>query len=159
MAARRPNWRFAVKIHPRYDHPGLYERVNRALPPERRFRVYVDEPLETLAPECDVVVACNVVTSALIEASLHGIPVVQMRAAMCWYDEKAWGLDRWRHVDSVAELETELEAVLENPMARLEAAADTRAALADFLDGAPQPSARRCVEIIREMAKRSVRAR
>jgi hypothetical protein len=150
LAKRRPQWRFAVKLHPRYDHPSLYEWVNQALPTHCKLLVLGNEPLETLVPQVDAVVACNVVTSALMEASLHGRPVMQLSQSMCWYDHHEWGLDRWQHLQSVDELETELEVIFTDPAAYRQRGQWAREALEDFCGGEPQPCVSRCLSLILE---------
>jgi hypothetical protein len=149
LAHRRPEWRFIIKRHPRYDFDRLYERMNRGLPEECRFRIVDDEPLDTLVRAADAVVFPNTRTSAVFEASLHAKPVYILSGSMIWSDHAAWGTDRWPHVASVEELEEELDAIFTNPRRCRGRVLQTRHALHRSFGGPPESAVGKCLELIR----------
>jgi len=152
MAERHPEWRLIVKCHPRYDHPDLYERINRRLPPDRRLAVVTDTPLQSLMPVVDAVVFPNVKTSALIEASLWNKPVLILSQSMVWVDLSNWLMDRWPQAGSVAALEAELTDMFADEREYQRRVAQTRTALRAFLGGEARPSVPRCVEVVETLA-------
>ncbi len=154
LAARRPEWRWVVKCHPRFDQPRLYERANRTLPPDRRIIVCRDESLHRLAAAADATVVFNVVTSALIEASFHQKPVVFLSQSMPWYRPREWGLERWPHVASVVQLESRLDAIFRDPRAYRQQVEQIVAALKGYFRGTPPRSIPRCAELIAQIAYR-----
>jgi hypothetical protein len=129
MAARRPEWAFALRCHPRYDHRGLYARIgDRA---GGVLHILDDEPLESLAAAADAIVVPNGISSVLVEASLAGTPVVVLDSAMTWWDHRRWGTDAWPRVNGVPALERWLGAAMS--AARESAAAAARHAARSFL--------------------------
>jgi len=151
LAGRRPEWRFLIKRHPRYDHHQLYERVNRRLAPDARMTVVSDEALEQLVPGVDVVVFPNTRTSAILEASLWARPVYILQSSMIWTDHRAWAMEPWPQLDSVAELESELDAIFTDPHRYRQRVRQTRNALHGYYEGPPTPSVPRCVRVIEEL--------
>ena len=154
LAGHRPEWRWVVKCHPRLDQPQLYERANRTLPPDRRIIVSRDESLHQLAAAADVTVVFNVVTSALLEASFCQRPVVVLRQSMPWYHPKEWGLERWPHVASVAQLESRLEAIFNDPQHYRQEVQRIGTALKGYFRGTPPHPIASCAELIERIAHR-----
>jgi hypothetical protein len=148
LAARKPQWAFVVKCHPRYDFADLYDSINRSLPVNQRLRVVPDASLASLAQVADAIVLPNSLTSALVEASFWRKPVMILAQSMIWYDAETWMTQHWRHLRSVATLEAELENMFADPRRYQERVRETRAALHHFLGGRPAYSVPRCLEVI-----------
>jgi len=158
LAVRRDDWEFTVKCHPRYDHPLLYEHVNRGLPSDRCLRVVTDEPLDDLLHNRDVVVCVNVKSSAIFEASVSRRPVYLLHQSMIWLDRRAWEIDRWPQIARIDQLESELDAIFADPGlygARVER---TRRALQGCLGADPFAAVSRCAEVVHELAAAPVGA-
>jgi len=152
LAGRRSDWEFTIKCHPRYDHPLLYEHVNRNLPPNRRLRVVSDQPLDDVTGDCDAVVCVNVKSSAIFEASVWGKPVFLLHQSMIWLDRRAWEIDRWRQIARVEQLESELDAVFTDPDLYSARVQQTHRALEACFGRERFPAVQKCVEIIQELA-------
>ncbi|MFQ5805153.1 MAG: hypothetical protein ACE5I3_01745 [Phycisphaerae bacterium] len=152
LAARREDWEFTIKCHPRYDHPLLYNHVNRNLPPDRRMRVVTDERPDFLARVCDVVVCVNVKSSAIFEASVARKPVFLLHQSMIWLDRQAWGIDRWPQIATVEQLESELDAIFTDPGLYRARVDQTCHALRSCFGGDPVPAVPKCVTVIQELA-------
>lgn len=152
LAERRHDWEFTIKCHPRYDHPGLYEHVNRGLPPERRLPVVSDRGLDDLVPKCDAAVCVNVKSSAIFETSVWHKPVFLLHQSMIWLDRQAWGIDRWPQIAGVEELESELDAVFADPSLYRTRVEQTCRAFESCFDREPTAAGRRCVEVIDDLA-------
>jgi len=156
LAGAHPEWRFLIRPHPRYDHPELYELVNRELPAAQRLVVLSDEPMNSVLPSVDVVVVCNIVTSAILECSLGGKPVVVLSQSMIWYDPHRWDTQHWLHLPSVKTLEDELRAMFSDEARYEECVRRTESAAEHYLAGVDQPSASRCVDLIYESVRRPI---
>jgi len=152
LAGRRSDWEFTIKCHPRYDHPLLYEHVNRGLPPNRRLRVVSDQPLDGLACDCDAAVCVNVKSSAIFEASVWRKPVFLLHQSMIWLDRRAWAIDRWPQIARVEQLESELDAIFASPHAYNARAEQTRGALRSCFGREPSAAAAGYLEVIQELA-------
>lgn len=155
MAPRHPDWRFVVRPHPRYDHAGLYELINRELPKQQHFIVDGADTLESAVRAVDVVVICNVLTSAILESSLWGKPVFVLSQSMIWYQAADWATGRWPHVRSIGELERELEEMFTKQNRYKERASQTRAAAKEYSRGAPARGIRACLDLIYSMKSRA----
>jgi len=153
LAIRHPQWRWAVKPHPRFDQPVLYERVNRTLPVETRMLLIENVPLSRLVQAADVVVVFNVITSAIIEASFHATPVIVLSQSMCWYRPDEYGMQGWCHVASASALERRLELILTDAAEYERLVAQTRTALRAYLGAEPTPAARRYADLLRDIAE------
>lgn len=158
LAGRRPQWAFVVKPHPRFDYPRLYEEINRGLAEPCRLIVAGQMNLGELAAAADVVCVWNVLTSALVEASLAGRPVIQCLPSVIWCDLDAWGAAAWARVDSVGALEAELERILSDPDHWSQRAAETLAAARAYVGDDPAGAPWRCVEAIESLETRAVRS-
>ncbi len=158
IAARRPEWRWVVKAHPRFDQPQLYERTNANLPIDRRMVVLRDEPLDELVKASDAVVVFNVVSSGLIEASFRPRPVFMFRQSMPWYWPTQRAMDGWLHVSSVDQLETELDSTFSSRAEYDARVKQTREALCRYLGGEPVPSLPLCVAAVEEILARRPQA-
>ncbi len=112
LAARHPQWQFAVKCHPRFDHPAVFERVNRELPPPLHWPIRSDLPLEQAAADADVVVFCNIFSSGQIELSAAGRVVLVLADALVWDDSVGSQTQYWPRLESVGALEEELARLL-----------------------------------------------
>ncbi len=155
MAPRHPDWRFVVRPHPRYDHAGLYELINRELPRQQHFIVDGADTLGSTVRAVDAVVICNVLTSAILETSLWGKPVFVLSQSMIWYRAAEWATERWPHVRSIGELERELEEVFTEQSRYKKRASQTRAAAKGYSKGAPARAIPACLELIYSMASRA----
>lgn len=153
LCRRRPEWAFVLKCHPRFDYQRLYGEINRGLPPDRRLMVAPNDfELLPLAAAADVVCVWNVVTSALVEASLVGRPVIQCLPSVIWCDREQWGIDAWPEIAGVEALELELERLLTRPEHYTACVRATQAAATRYLDEHPGGSAARCAELVAGMA-------
>lgn len=150
LAAKHPQWRFALRSHPRFDHAALYESLNARLPAPLRVRICNDVSLEQLAGAADVIVSPNVISSAIVEASFYGRPVLVLSGALCWYEPSDWRLAGWPHVANVAALEMELQRLFAHPEHYDRRAGQTRAALREYLGSAAASGAARCARWITE---------
>ncbi len=111
------------------------------------------EAPEAIVEHADVVVVCNVVTSAIVELSNCGPPLVILDQAMPWYHAEDWNTHHWHHVSSVQTLERELEAMFENHGLWRKRAEQTRLASHAYLGETPESSVARCLEVIHELAE------
>jgi hypothetical protein len=152
LAVRREDWEFTIKCHPRYDHPLLYEHMNRALPSDRRLRVVTDQPLEELVRDCDAVICVNVRSSAIFEASVWRRPVFLLHQSMIWLDRRAWEIDRWPQIARVAQLESELDALFADPHLYCTRVEQTHRALEACFGRDPGAPVARCISVIEELA-------
>ena len=148
LAARRPEWTFLFKCHPRFDHPRLYEQLRSGSPAAGDVRVVVDAPIDALASAADAVVLPNGLSSTLIEASFWRTPVVVLTPSLLWYDARSWGTERWCHLGSLRALEAELEQMFADPRRRERRCDQTRAALRHYLGRAPTRSVPRCLRLV-----------
>ncbi|MCH8912828.1 MAG: hypothetical protein IIA33_04590 [Planctomycetes bacterium] len=144
-----------VRQHPRYDHAGLYELINRELPKQQHFIVDGADTLESAVRAVDVVVICNVLTSAILESSLWCKPVFVLSQSMIWYQAADWATERWPHVRSIGELERELEEVFTEQDRYAERVSQTTAAAKEYSKGAPARAIPACLELIYSMKSRA----
>ncbi|MEP0848433.1 MAG: hypothetical protein HRF50_16625 [Phycisphaerae bacterium] len=152
LCGRRPEWAFVLRCHPRFDYQRLYDEVNRRLPADRRLVIAPGNlSLTELAAAADVVCVWNVVTSALVEASLVGRPVIQCLPSVIWCDREQWGIDAWPEVAGVEALELELDRLFSRPAHYTACVRATRAAVTRYLDERPGESAARCADQIAAM--------
>ncbi len=151
LAERHEDWVFLIKQHPRYDHPALYAAVNRTLPPERQFILLPGGPLVPWAAAADLVCIWNSVTSATVQASFSGTPVVLFSKAMIWYDAEAWGCEAWPHFNDLQQLEAEWERLLDDPSHHEERVRQTRRAALGFLAATADTSVNRCMAVVKEL--------
>lgn len=156
LLARRPGWRIVIKMHPRFDYPRLYAEIADAMPPSRRWTVTSAEPLAGLAAEADVICIWNVLTSAIVEASRTGRPVICANPSLVWADEVRWGTAAWPHVADEDALEQEIERLRTDPAWRQQRVNQTRAALERFLDGGDSQAVARCVATLNELSLRRI---
>lgn len=154
LARRHSDWRFIVRPHPRYDHPGLTELVNRTLPAEQQLIVRGGEPLDRVMPGIDAVVVWNIVTSAILECSLWSKPVLLLSGSMVWCDPHDWATHYWRHLPSVPALEDELHSIFKDARQYEQAVQRTEDAVEQYLAGVDQPAVSRCVDVISECVGR-----
>jgi hypothetical protein len=133
LAARRADWHFTIRPHPRYDQVALYERNHQHLPAGRRWRIASDRSLAELAQAADVVVAVNNRSSAIVEASMHSVPVYLLCPDLIGLDLADWGLAAWPRVTTVLELEQELGLVFADARHRALRNEETKLALEGFL--------------------------
>ena len=154
LARHHPDWRFIVRPHPRYDHPGLTELVNRTLPAEQQLIVRGGEPLDRVMPGIDAVVVWNIVTSAILECSLWSKPVLLLSGSMVWCDPHDWATHYWCHLPSVPALEDELHSIFKDARQYEQAVQRTEDAVEQYLAGVDQPAVSRCVDVISECVGR-----
>lgn len=150
LADRRPQWQFALKCHPRYDHHELYPLLfsgGGVMP------IYCDESIYEVAAAADVVVFANVHSSAMIECAALGVPTLLLCDQMPGFDFDRTGLSRWPLVRSVARLEKTLAAVLCGSQARSEAVEKTRLGLAHYLRGTPTDPLGAAATLVVELAQ------
>lgn len=145
----RPDWTFLVRGHPRYDHSALRSKLTRADAAAPAAIDLTDIPLPDALAQADAVVVLNVITSALMEASLRPRPVILLAAAMPWYEPQSWLTGGWPHVASVAELEALLVAMRADPLRRDALIRQTQAAARQFFGGRPAPAAPRVLSWLR----------
>ncbi len=157
FARRHSDWRFIVRPHPRYDHPGLTELVNRTLPAEQQLIVCGGEPLDRVMPGIDAVVVWNIVTAAILECSLWSKPVLLLSGSMVWCDPHDWATNYWRHLPSVPALEDELHSIFEDARQYDRAVRRTGDAVEQYLAGVDQPAVLRCVDVISECVGRPMK--
>ncbi|MFN0136762.1 MAG: hypothetical protein ACKVS9_11680 [Phycisphaerae bacterium] len=134
LADRRPQWQFALKCHPRYDHHELYPQLfsgGGVIP------IYCDESIYDVAAAADVVVFANVHSSAMIECAALGVPTLLLCDQMPGFDFDRTGLSRWPLVRSVARLERTLDLMLRSKQVRTDEIEKTRLGLAHYLRGTP----------------------
>lgn len=143
MIRRRPQWRFAIKRHPRFDHHAAHARAFAGLPADQQPIGADDAPLSDLARAADAVVVWNVVTSALVEASLWRRPTYLHAESLVWHDHAAWATDGWPRTMSHPELERELERVFADEAYAARRARQVRRAADAFL--VETPSVDRCL--------------
>lgn len=148
LAARRPEWAFVFKCHPRFDHPQLYQSLKCASSAECEVKVVVDQPVDELAAAADVVVFPNGLSSTLVETAFWHKPVLILTQSLLWYDARTWGTEGWHHVGSVDALEAELQQMFADPRRYRQRADETQAALHHYLGGRPAHSVPRCLEVI-----------
>jgi len=151
LAERRPEWRWVIKPHPRFDQIALYELANTRLAPDRRFVVVSDVPLDDLVQAADVAVVFNLVSSSLIEASFRPRPVIMLSRSMPWYSPAHRAMDGWLHATSVEELETELDRLFGNPDHYQARVRQTHEALRRYLGSEPGPTVPTCLRVIEEI--------
>ena len=152
LAARHPEWAFLLRGHPRYDHPVLYERFVRRGSDAGSLVRTSDCPPAQLLPGVDVIVVVNAITSAIVEFSHWNKPLFLLLPSAIWCDRDEWLTGAWPHLDSIADLETELERVFRAPEQYNTRVAETAAAMRRFFDGPPTPSIPRCIDAIRRLA-------
>lgn len=151
---RNPDWRFVLRPHPRYDHPGAYDRLIQTLSDERRPHLVGGETkLGELMLAVDVIVVMNVMTSAMMELSMWGKPVVLLASAMPWYDAEQWGTRDWRHAASIAELEAMLSRMLRTADGRRDGESQTMRGLKSFFSGEPCDPIEATKEVIWTIAR------
>ena len=137
LAARKPEWHFTIRSHPRWDHYRLYEYVNEQSADDRKIDIVKNTSLEETVRNSDIVVIPNVKSSALIEASCFSKPVIFLDSAMCWYDHNAWATEDWPLAGSVEELELILEEAFSDPAQYNSLLAQTIQAQANFYPSTP----------------------
>ncbi len=152
LAARRRDWAFIIKPHPRFDYPRLYERVNRALPPDSHVHVTSERDLLELASAADAVCVWNVITSALVEASLVNPRVLLCIPSVVWCDLREWAVAGWRRVRSTRGLERTLDRVFADTSYATALERRTRAALSAFVGVDPLAGVRRCAQWLMNQA-------
>ncbi len=142
MASRHAAWDVTVRRHPRYDF-GLpfYRHVDLRLCPH--------SSLQEAITGTDIVVVVNAMTSAWIEASVAGLPVVMLDSAMVWWQPEDWGLDVWPRVHTVADLEAVLMGMFEDATRYAHFAEATRAAARRYLgvEDPPRSAVDRCLDL------------
>lgn len=148
MLARHPEWRFVIKRHPRRDHPRLYERIGA----NGRLTIAGNEPLRELVDRADAVVSFNCPTSAIVEASLWGKPVMILDTSMIWFDHEAYATASWPILHSVGELERALVDMFADDAAYRAFTTRTRFGVHAFFGGPPEPALPRCLALIDELA-------
>ncbi len=156
LAKRHPEWRLVVQPHPRYDHPQLYELANRELACNQRIMIREGESLESVVQAVDVVVICNIVTSAILESSLLHKPVVVLSQSMIWYHPHEWATEHWLHIPTVSALERELQTIFGNREHYDRRVRETQAAVRHYLAGSTEPAVSRCLDVIYESASRPI---
>lgn len=149
LAARRNEWCFVFKCHPRFDHPEIYAALASA-----HVQIETTAPIAPLIADADVVVFPGVISSTMVEAGLAGKAVYLLTAPLVDFSPERWGLRDWPMVPDVRALDAELSSVLGSQEARATAVLRTQAGLAHYLDGAPANASRRCGNLIRRLARR-----
>lgn len=150
LARRRPDWQFTIRPHPRYDQPELYAWLQRHTPPAQRWRLDAATPLAEAVAAHDAVVVVNNRSSAIVEASLLGAPVLLLCPDLSGLDLAEWALDAWPRISSVAALESELQTLATDPQHRAQRIQQSQSAAHHFL-GEPSPTADRCLPTVRQM--------
>ena len=140
------------KCHPCYDHPELYQRMNRRLPAGLTVPIVLDRPVREMTRCADVVVTLNARTSALLEASMEGRPVTILDTCTVWFDHGLWGTDAWPTVHSVAELKRELDGMLADPSRCRVRVSQTGNAVHSIL-GYRESAASRCVDAMERLVE------
>lgn len=134
LADRKPQWQFALKCHPRYDHHTLYPQLisgGNSLP------IFRNESIQQLAAAADVALFANVYSSAMIECAAIGIPTVLLCNHMPGFDLDRAGLSQWPVVRSIERFEQMVEAISSSTPARVAAIEKTQLGLAHYLQGTP----------------------
>jgi hypothetical protein len=106
----RPGWRLTIKLHPRTPDVGFFEDLVQEFPAlRRRVRLQRGGDVLALARQADCVLSCA--SSAGIEATIAGRPVIQLMPAGSadLVDPDDWGFAGTAR--SVAELERLLSRV------------------------------------------------
>ncbi|TWT41133.1 hypothetical protein RAS1_38260 [Phycisphaerae bacterium RAS1] len=153
LAARHPEWTFCLRGHPRYDHPRLRSQLLAGGASGIAALDLSRAPLADAVAAADAIVVVNVVTSALMEASLWRRPVLLLCGAMPWYEPGEWLTAGWPHVSSVVMLEEQLTAIVNDPRRRAELTAQTQAAARHFFGGEPRLAAPRCAALLWKWAE------
>ncbi|MEZ6082503.1 MAG: hypothetical protein R3E58_00760 [Phycisphaerae bacterium] len=158
IAQIRPNWRFTIKTHPRYDHIELYHRMNRTLPEGKRFAIESRKTLADCLASADVTVFANVTSTAILEASRSGKPVILLRerSVLSHRNPRDKLLTGWPTVSSVGELTNRLDELASDVQAYTAAANETANALANFYGQPPVPGS--LLQFIRRMKKARITA-
>ncbi|MBN1343210.1 MAG: hypothetical protein JXQ73_11055 [Phycisphaerae bacterium] len=145
LVRRRGEWAFFIKPHPRWDLLGLYAEVNRGLPADRQIVVLPNQALGPVVEAADAVCCWCVISSALVEASLVGKPVMMFGRNLIWYDPRVWATDGWPHFNSLEDFEAELELLFSSPAHYAERIAQTAEAVRQFLGRTRESSVDRCM--------------
>lgn len=149
LARRRGEWQFVIKPHPRWDLYDLYARLNRDLPADRQLIVLDKQPLAPAVQASDAVCCWCVITSALIEASLHDRPVMMLSRNLIWYDRELWATEAWPHVSSLDEFEAALDRLFSDTAHYAQRVEQTTRAAREFLGGAQTSAADSCLDWFR----------
>ncbi len=152
LAARRPEWRFLVKCHPRWDHHALYRYINEHLPQQCKMEVLAANPMESCAALADAIVVPNVKSSAIVEASAFRKPVIFLDSAMSWYDHEQWGTTAWPRASSVGKLEEILDDIFSDEQEYERYVTATSEALVEFLGPDRDAAMQRTVDVIRTLS-------
>ncbi len=152
LARRRGDWAIFIKPHPRWDLHGLYRQINRALPPDRRLIVLPPQPLGPLVEAADVTCCWCAISSALVEASLVGRPVMMFAQNLIWYDPTVWATDGWFHANTLEEFQAELDRLFKDPQHYAARVRQTQDAARAFLGDTSNASVNRCLGWLRRSA-------
>lgn len=155
LANERDDWRFAIRRHPRVDHPDLHAMVNECCAPDRKL-IALDATLaaETVYRAADAIV-CTTFSGGLVDASTYDRPVFQVRDAAVWFDPARWGMDAWPQVDSVRQLAAMLEQIFSMPKLYDAAIEATRKAYDEFCGGLGSDQAlERAAQLVEGLAAR-----
>ncbi len=140
MVQHRQDWNFLIRAHPAYDFVDLYRQLCRKSP--ANLALSRDDGIEEVLQESHVAVLVNYCTTAALEATLAGIPVVFLRSAT--YDtvmrEDSLGFHGALKVRSVVDLERTIDHLLTDQTYREQALDEARLMLKRVL-GSPDRNA------------------
>ncbi len=133
LAARRSDWSFIVKPHPRYDHPELYARLAADCGAPIRV-INPGDPFDVWA-EADVTVLVNCRSTVALHAVVHGVPMVYFHDAVRRNDFSRSSLAEELLIitDNIEKLEVQIDRLCRDPMARQMAVAHAREGLSAYV--------------------------
>ncbi len=129
----RQDLQFVIKPHPSFDYYELYRRLLAVCRTNLKF--LENSTLTELIEVSDICLMINYCTTASLEAMLHHIPVVYLNNAVYplsnWQDNLSeTGI---RRVDSMIEMEKEIDCLLTNPKAKQYALAEAHKQIKEIL--------------------------
>ncbi|TVQ62227.1 MAG: hypothetical protein EA378_07170 [Phycisphaerales bacterium] len=149
-------WRLALRPHPRYYRPEASYR--RELGDAFEWRPAAHEPFDEAVRAARAVVCPSAITSATLDASPHGRPVILCAHTTGTHPLAHYALDAWPSVTSAAELCALLDRIMCDSDAHAALTRRTRDALAAYRGREPDPSAHAARSLVRTLAARATHA-
>ncbi len=139
LAEGRPDITFVIKPHPSYDHFEFYRHLTKYGP--KNLMLVESATLDGVLAAAQVVVLVNYCTTAALEAMLARIPVVFIRKAILPLSSREDSLKKHGAipVTSREELESVLDRLLRDDVARAAAIDDAKWALRQSLGEKDRP--------------------
>lgn len=139
MLENRPDITFVIKPHPGFDHYEFYRHLNRRAP--KNMVLLESASLDEVLATAEVAVLVNYCTTAALEAILAGIPVVFLRKEILPLNSREDSLKEHgaAPVSSVEELESMLDRLLHNDIARAAVIDDAKWVLRQYLGERDRP--------------------